>query len=167
MFEPPRVALVRAVQEGRQITSDILVLHLRVGSGYITQDEAVTEYERLLRRVETVQGLAATAQAAVRELSPPTLGALPDDMMLGLAELRTLAAELRRDPTSRTISTEIARVSAEKIGPAAEKWYSTGTGSIGVLTEDTTGCLSTKRVISLGPSNLGVIAAGVEMPPLE
>lgn len=170
MYEPPRVALMRAVSEGKQIAAEILRLQLRVAAGFITEDEAVSKYEVLLRRVDAVRGLAEQAQGAVRELSPPTLPPVPDDMSLGLAELRTLAAELRRDPTSRAISTEMARVSGEKIQPAAEEWYASSTGTIGVITADGAGpstCGKVKRVVLLGRAGMGVGAAAVAMPALD
>ncbi len=169
MYEAPRVALIRAVEEGKNIAAQILQLQLRVGAKYISEDYAVAEYEKLLRRVETVKGLAERAQAAMMELAPPVLPPLPADVTRGLAELRVLAAELRRDPTSKEIGREMARVSGTLIMPSATTWYSQATGPVGVVDVETggTGCLTAKRVISTGAGNLGVSAAGVDMLPLE
>ena len=169
MFEAPRIALIRAVEEGRNIAAQILHLQLRVGAKYISEDYAVAEYEKLLRRVETIKGLAEQAQAAMLELAPPMMPPLPADVTRGLAELRVLAAELRRDPTSKEVSREMARINGTLIMPSAEAWYSQATGSIGVVDVDDGGtdCLTAKRIISTGAGHLGVNAAGVEMPVLE
>ena len=172
MYEIPRVALTRAVNEGKTIAAEILQLQLRVGARYISEDVAVAEYEVLLRRVEAVRGLAEQAQAAMLELSPPALGPLPEAMVLGLAELRTLSAELRRDPTSRKVSEEMTRISATQITPAAEAWYSQGTGVMGAVPDDTknTKCLANltaKRIMTLGPAGLGVSVAAIAMPVMD
>ena len=93
MYDTPRVALARAVEEGKMIAEQILQLQLRVAAKHITEDVAVEEYEKLLRRVETVKGLAERAQAAMLELAPPILSPRPPEMTRGMAELRVLAAE--------------------------------------------------------------------------
>lgn len=169
MYEAPRVALVRAVEEGKSIAAQILQLQLRVGAKYISEDYAVAEYEKLLRRVETIKGLAERAQAAMMELAPPAFPPLPADITRGLAELRVLAAELQRDPTSKEVGREMARISGTLIMPSAAAWYSQAVGPVGVVDADVggTGCLTAKRIIATGAGHLGVAAAGVEMPSPE
>jgi hypothetical protein len=170
MYQVPRVALIQAVEQGKQAAADILQLQMRVSLNYISEDEAVDKYQILLQRVEAIRGLAEQAQAAMFELSPPNIQPLPEGMTLGLAELRALDADLRSSTGDKQkVNAEIARINGEQIMPAAAAWYAQSVGKFGAVDVDSSGtkCLSEKRIVTLGPSGRGVSAAAITMPILD
>jgi len=170
MYEVPRVALVRAVDEGKLIAADIIQLQLMVNNGYVDKNAAADMYEFLLQRVDAIQGRAEKAQEAVRELGPASLGPLPEEAMRGMAELRVLAAELRAGKEPTKVQEEMVRVNATLVGPAMTKWFEQGVGEYNMVNDaeasGRTLCTQVTRFVALGPRNEGVAVAGVDMPPL-
>jgi hypothetical protein len=165
MQQVPRVALIDAVNEGKSIEAELLQLKLKLNMKLVTEDQAVDTYAKLLERIQKVQQITNVAGKHVRELGPPRMLQVPNEMVVGLTELSVLAAELKRDPKSKATSREMARVNGEQIRPAAQEWYERSVGVTGVVSGGhDISCDGGARVESIGPNNLGVSAASVEIP---
>lgn len=171
MYEVPRVALIKAVEEGKQIAAEIIQLQLMLANDYLTKDYVAELYESLLRRVDAIQGRAELAQQKVREMGPPSLGPMPDAAMRGMAELRVLAAELREGKEPKKVQDEMVRVSGTLVGPAMTQWFESGVGKYNMINDaeasGRTLCTQVVRFAALGPGDEGVNAAGVDMPKLD
>jgi hypothetical protein len=167
MQDVPREALITAVRTAKDNEAQILKIKLLYSMGLITEDEALNTYEQILRDTDSLQRLSSTATEHVLEMSPPKLRPPSDAMNVAHAELRALAADLERDPTSRQIAREIARVNAQELAPAAASWYAASVGQVGAIKEgNPLLCSGNARVESLGPRGLGVAAAGVTVDPM-
>jgi len=171
MYEVPRVALIKAVEEGKQIAAEIIQLQLMLANKYLTKDYVAEMYESLLQRVDAIQGRAELAQQKVRELGPPSLGPLPDAAMRGLAELRVLSAELRDGKEPKKVQDEMVRISGTLVGPAMTQWFERGVGKYNMVNDaeasGKTLCSQVVRFAALGPRDEGIDAAGVDMPKLD
>ena len=166
MQDVPREALISAVRTAKDNEAQILKIKLLYSMGLITEDEALNTYEQILRETDSLQRVSSTATEHVLELSPPKLRPPTDAMNVAEAELRVLAADVQRDPQSKTIAREIARVNAQELAPAAASWYSASVGHVGAIKEgNPLLCSGKARVVSLGPRSLGVAAASVTVEP--
>lgn len=170
MYEVPRVALIKAVEEGKHIAAEIIQLQLMLTHKYYNKDYVAEMYESLLQRVDAIQGQAELAQQKVREMGPPSLGPIPDAAMRGMAELRVLAAELREGKEPKKVQDEMVRVSSTLVGPAMTQWFERGVGKYNMVNDaeasGRTLCSQVVRFMALGPRDEGVNAAGVDMPRL-
>ena len=166
MQDVPREALIASVNRARQNESQILKIKLLLSKNLITEDEALNKYEEILRETESLQSTATIATEHIVEMGPPRLLQPSEQMSLALTELKELAVDLRRDPKSRTIAREIARVNAEELSPAAAAWYAASVGKMDAIKQgDPLLCSGKARIKSLGPRNMGITAASVMIDP--
>ena len=94
MQQVPRVALIDAVNEGKSIEAELLQLKLKLNMKLVTEDQAVDTYAKLLERIQMVQQITNVAGKHVRELGPPRMLQVPNEMVVGLTELNVLAAAI-------------------------------------------------------------------------
>lgn len=166
MQDVPREALIASVNRAKQNESQILKIKLLLSMNLITEDDALNTYEEILRDTESLQNTATIATEHVLEMSPPRLLQPSQQMSLALTELKALGVDLKKDPKSRTIAREIARVNAEELSPAATAWYSASVGKMDALKQgDPLLCSGKARIESLGPRNMGISAASVTIDP--